>query len=53
MQAAAFESLNEENRRLREIREASKGVSERTLIAEIIASTSIRSVTCGHQQGRG
>jgi len=32
-----FESLNEENRRLRAIREASKGVSERTLIAEIIS----------------
>ena len=31
-----FDSLAEENRRLREIREASKGVSERTLIAEII-----------------
>jgi rod shape-determining protein MreC len=31
-----FEALNEENRRLREIREASQGVSERTLIAEII-----------------
>jgi rod shape-determining protein MreC len=31
-----FDSLVEENRRLREIREASKGVSERTLIAEII-----------------
>lgn len=31
-----FEALSEENRRLREIREASKGVSERTLIAEII-----------------
>jgi rod shape-determining protein MreC len=31
-----FEALNEENRRLREVREASKGVSERTLIAEII-----------------
>jgi rod shape-determining protein MreC len=31
-----FDSLTEENRRLREIREASKGVSERTLIAEII-----------------
>jgi rod shape-determining protein MreC len=35
-QLLRFESLNEENRRLREIREASKGVSERTLIAEII-----------------
>jgi len=31
-----FDALAEENRRLREIREASKGVSERTLIAEII-----------------
>jgi rod shape-determining protein MreC len=31
-----FEALNEENRRLREIREASRGISERTLIAEII-----------------
>jgi rod shape-determining protein MreC len=31
-----FAALSEENRRLREIREASKGVSERTLIAEII-----------------
>jgi len=36
-QLLRFESLNEENRRLREIREASKGVSERTLIAEIIS----------------
>ena len=35
-QMLRFEALNEENRRLREIREASKGVSERTLIAEII-----------------
>ncbi|MGH8235668.1 MAG: rod shape-determining protein MreC [Steroidobacteraceae bacterium] len=35
-QLLRFESLNEENRRLREVREASKGVSERTLIAEII-----------------
>jgi rod shape-determining protein MreC len=35
-QLLRFEALNEENRRLREIREASKGVSERTLIAEII-----------------
>jgi rod shape-determining protein MreC len=31
-----FDSLTEENRRLRAIREASKGISERTLIAEII-----------------
>jgi rod shape-determining protein MreC len=31
-----FDALTEENRRLREIRDASKGVSERTLIAEII-----------------
>jgi rod shape-determining protein MreC len=36
-QLLRFESLNEENRRLREIREASKGVSERTLIAEVIS----------------
>jgi rod shape-determining protein MreC len=35
-QLLRFASLNEENRRLREIREASKGVSERTLIAEIV-----------------
>lgn len=35
-QLLRFESLNEENRRLRAIREASKGVSERTLIAEIV-----------------
>jgi rod shape-determining protein MreC len=35
-QLLRFASLSEENRRLREIREASKGVSERTLIAEII-----------------
>jgi rod shape-determining protein MreC len=35
-QLLRFEALNEENRRLREMREASKGVSERTLIAEII-----------------
>ncbi|MGH8184947.1 MAG: rod shape-determining protein MreC, partial [Steroidobacteraceae bacterium] len=35
-QLLRFESLNEENRRLREIREASQGVGERTLIAEII-----------------
>jgi rod shape-determining protein MreC len=31
-----FESLNEENRRLRAIRSASEGLAERTLIAEII-----------------
>jgi rod shape-determining protein MreC len=31
-----FDSLNEENRRLRAIRQASGGVAERTLIAEII-----------------
>lgn len=31
-----FDSLNEENRRLRAIRQASEGVGERTLIAEII-----------------
>jgi len=36
-QLLRFQSLSEENRRLREIREASKGVSERTLIAEIIS----------------
>ena len=35
-QLLRFAALNEENRRLREIRDASKGVSERTLIAEII-----------------
>jgi rod shape-determining protein MreC len=35
-QLLRFESLHEENRRLREIREASQGVGERTLIAEII-----------------
>ncbi len=35
-QLLRFEALNEENRRLREIREASQGLSERTLIAEII-----------------
>ena len=32
-----FDSLNEENRRLRAIREASQGIGERTLIAEIIS----------------
>lgn len=32
-----FDALNEENRRLRAIREASQGVSERTLIAEIVS----------------
>jgi rod shape-determining protein MreC len=31
-----FEALHEENRRLRGIRDASKGIAERTLIAEII-----------------
>ena len=31
-----FEALHEENRRLRGIREASKGMAERTLIAEIV-----------------
>ena len=31
-----FESLSEENRRLRAIREASQGIADRTLIAEII-----------------
>jgi rod shape-determining protein MreC len=35
-QLLRFDALTEENRRLRGIREASKGVSERTLIAEII-----------------
>jgi rod shape-determining protein MreC len=35
-QQLQFAALTEENRRLREIREASKGISERTLIAEII-----------------
>jgi rod shape-determining protein MreC len=35
-QLLRYEALNEENRRLREIREASQGVGERTLIAEII-----------------
>lgn len=32
-----FDALNEENRRLRAIRDASQGVSERTLIAEIVS----------------
>lgn len=36
MKQLQFAALGEENRRLREIREASQGVSERTLIAEII-----------------
>jgi rod shape-determining protein MreC len=36
MKQLRFDALSEENRRLREIREASKGVSERTLIAEVI-----------------
>lgn len=36
MQLLRFESLNEENRRLRGIREASSGLGERTLIAEIV-----------------
>jgi rod shape-determining protein MreC len=31
-----FDSLNEENRRLRDIRDASQGIGERNLIAEII-----------------
>ena len=33
------ESLVEENRRLRELREASQGIGERTLIAEIVHVT--------------
>lgn len=36
IKALQFESLNEENRRLRAIRSASQGIAERTLIAEII-----------------
>ena len=36
IKALQFESLNEENRRLRAIRSASQGIGERTLIAEII-----------------
>jgi rod shape-determining protein MreC len=36
IRALQFESLNEENRRLRAIRAASQGMGERTLIAEII-----------------
>ena len=36
VQLLRFESLNEENRRLRAIRGASQGIAERTLIAEII-----------------
>ena len=36
IKALQFESLNEENRRLRAIRAASEGIGERTLIAEII-----------------
>lgn len=36
IRALQFESLNEENRRLRAIRAASEGIGERTLIAEII-----------------
>lgn len=32
-----FDALNEENRRLRAIRDASQGVGERTLIAEIVS----------------
>jgi rod shape-determining protein MreC len=36
MKALQFESLYEENRRLRAIRAASQGIAERTLIAEII-----------------
>lgn len=36
VQLLQFQSLSEENRRLRAIREASRGIGERTLIAEII-----------------
>jgi len=36
IKALQFESLNEENRRLRAIRAASQGIADRTLIAEII-----------------
>jgi rod shape-determining protein MreC len=36
VQLLRFDSLNEENRRLRAIRSASQGIGERTLIAEII-----------------
>jgi rod shape-determining protein MreC len=36
IKALQFDSLNEENRRLRAIRAASQGIGERTLIAEII-----------------
>jgi rod shape-determining protein MreC len=36
IKALQFDSLNEENRRLRAIRAASEGIGERTLIAEII-----------------
>jgi len=36
IKALQFEALNEENRRLREIRAASQGMGEHTLIAEII-----------------
>lgn len=36
IRALQFESLNEENRRLRAIRAASQGIAERTLIAEIM-----------------
>lgn len=36
VQLLRFDSLNEENRRLRAIRQASQGIAERTLIAEII-----------------
>lgn len=36
VQLLRFDSLNEENRRLRAIRSASQGIAERTLIAEII-----------------
>lgn len=36
VQLLRFDSMNEENRRLRAIRDASQGMGERTLIAEII-----------------
>lgn len=36
VQLLRYDSLNEENRRLRAIREASQGIAQRTLIAEII-----------------
>ena len=36
IKALQFDSLNEENRRLRAVRAASQGIGERTLIAEIV-----------------